>query len=149
MNKIFLTLFLKIVKLVKMIIVAQNITESVDEILRNDNYIGQILGVTPRYFRFPYLSYNVQALKILGSLGKIPVDVNVNSFDWRENNHLNEMNIISSSFKNSQDLSFIQLSHEKPQTSIEFLTNNVLFWKSKGFSFVMIEQCTGAGSSYI
>jgi peptidoglycan/xylan/chitin deacetylase (PgdA/CDA1 family) len=124
-------------------------TETVDEILRNDNYIGKVLGVTPRYFRFPYLSYNVQALQTVGSLGKIPVDINIDSFDWRENNPVNEMNIISSFFNNSQDTSFIQLSHEKPETSIEFLTNNIDFWKSNGYTFVTIEQCTGAGSSYI
>lgn len=124
-------------------------TQIVDEIFRNDNYIGQVLGVTPRYFRFPYLSYNVQALQTVGSLGKIPVDINIDSFDWRENNPVNEMNIVSSTYNNSQAKSFIQLSHEKPETSIEFLTKNIEFWKSKGFTFVTVEQCTGAGSSYV
>ena len=38
-------------------------TDFVDEVLRNDNYLNGVIGKTPRYFRFPFLSFDDSKLK--------------------------------------------------------------------------------------
>jgi len=123
-------------------------TEIIDEILRLDNYLLNLIGKAPRYFRFPYLSYNSMSLTALGHLNKITVDISVDSLDWKYNNVNTEMNLIQTGFNNGVGNGFIQLSHEFPSTTLDFLTQNIDFWKSKNYTFVTIEQCIQAGSAY-
>ena len=124
-------------------------TNKVDEILRNDNYLLNLIGKAPRYFRFPYLDYDNTALKIVNSLNKIAVDINLDSLDWKYDNVQTEMNLVTDAFNANPNGGFVQLSHEFPSTTLNFLKANVDFWKSKGYSFVTAEQCTGAGSAYM
>ena len=61
-------------------------TNKVDKVLRNDNYLLNLIGKAPRYFRFPYLDYDNTALQIVNSLDKVALDLNINSLDWKYDN---------------------------------------------------------------
>ena len=54
----------------------------VDENLRNGNYLLNLLGTAPRYFRSPVLVYDATALQIVNSHEMVAVDINLNTLDW-------------------------------------------------------------------
>lgn len=121
----------------------------VDEILQNDNYQLILLGKGPKYFRFPYLVYDNTALRVVNSFGKVAFDINLDTLDWQYSNVKTSMNLVTNAYNANLTSGFVQLSHDFPSITFNFLETNIVFWKSKGFSFVSTEQCTGAGSAFM
>ena len=56
-------------------------TNKINTALRNDNYLLNLIGKAPNYFRFPYLDYDNIASQIVNSLNKVAVDINIDSLD--------------------------------------------------------------------
>ncbi|KNE69055.1 hypothetical protein AMAG_13926 [Allomyces macrogynus ATCC 38327] len=53
------------------------------ELVMTDVLVEAVLGVRPRLVRLPYLEWSAQAIQALDTYGYFPVNINVDSYDWR------------------------------------------------------------------
>lgn len=123
-------------------------TEKIDNILREENFMLNVIGKVPRYFRFPDAAYDDAALQITNSLGKVVVGYNLDTQGSTDGSTKEAMDIVLARYNEEPGGSFIQVTVEWLDNYAEILAQSVEFWLFRGFTFVTMEECTGAGPAY-
>jgi peptidoglycan/xylan/chitin deacetylase (PgdA/CDA1 family) len=119
------------------------------ELDNNAAAITRAIGVTPRYFRFPYGSSNALSLGIVKAKGYKILSWNLDSLDWQSRNVASIDALYRSTLNaaSSATSSWVALNHDiVPESGVE-ADALITYIKSKGYTFVTASQCAGDSDS--
>jgi peptidoglycan/xylan/chitin deacetylase (PgdA/CDA1 family) len=115
---------------------------------RNDQVIGHIIGKKCVFMRPPFGISNEMALRALHSWGYFPVWRSITSKDTSSSN-LTQLQQYWKSYEekvaNSNPVvdSFISLEHDTIELSLQFIQNIIPIVKAKGYKIVPLSECLG------
>ncbi|KAI9175731.1 hypothetical protein H9P43_006095 [Blastocladiella emersonii ATCC 22665] len=124
------------------------------EILLGDLAAQHALGKRPRFFRPPQLDYRTETIRVIETLGMVPINVNVDTRDWEEN----AMHAKDGTLPSTQDIidnfkksyaeakernakSFIVLQHDLYNFSIAAVPEIIKILRADKLEFVPMSKC--------
>jgi peptidoglycan/xylan/chitin deacetylase (PgdA/CDA1 family) len=117
--------------------------QRMDQIVKNEIAITDILGFFPTYLRPPYESCNSDCLTDLGAMGYHVMNYDVDTLDWQEN-YPHSQQIFLSALQGGKPAtnSFIELSHDIHNGTVhgfaQFMITNL---KQLGYTTALVGEC--------
>lgn len=110
------------------------------EIAQTVSIIKKLTKKTPRRFRFPYLAFNENALRIVAEFNLEIIGVSLDTNDWRYYDTNPEL--IYTAFSQMQkNKGYISLQHDRLNKSLELLPRIVKYIRDRNFKFVTLNNC--------
>lgn len=119
------------------------------EMQKSSDAIYNVLKLRPKYMRFPYGSFSDMALSLMGQLGYVVVDWNLDTNDWRTQSATKVMQEINSALTGA-DISkdnFISLNHDIQDATLQTVDAIIDKVLAKGMKFVPINECLNDSES--
>ncbi|GKX66074.1 polysaccharide deacetylase family protein [Inconstantimicrobium mannanitabidum] len=120
-------------------------TRMIEEIQKTNDIVKKVVGVTPKYFRFPSGSYNSNAVVTLRNNKYTPIQWDVDSIDWKNKSEQFEYDRIIKKAKSGS----IILYHNNGKYTTKSLPRVIDKLKSDGYNFVRIDDLVFKGNYYI
>lgn len=117
----------------------------IQEIEKTNETIKNIIGIKPKYFRFPSGAYNSNAVNVLRSNKYTPIQWDVDSIDWKGKSEQFEYDRVINRAKEGS----IILYHNNGKYTTKSLPRIIDKLKSEGFQFVKIDDLVVKGNYYI
>lgn len=117
----------------------------IEEIEKTNKAINDVVGVTPKYFRFPSGSYSSHAVDVVVKNGYIPIQWDVDSIDWKNISAQNEYDRVMKRVKNGS----IILYHNNGKYSDKSMEMVIKELKKQGYTFVTIDELVKKDNYYI
>lgn len=117
--------------------------QRMDQIVKNEMALTDILGFFPTYFRPPYESCNSDCLADLKAMGYHVLNYDVDTLDWQEN-YPHSQQIFVSALQSGKPAtnSFIELSHDIHNGTVhgfaQFMINNL---RQMGYTTALVGEC--------
>jgi len=117
--------------------------QRMDQIIKNEMALTDILGFFPTYFRPPYESCNSDCLADLKTMGYHVVNYDVDTLDWQEN-YPHSQQIFVGALQNGKPAtsSFIELSHDIHSGTVhgfaQFMIDNL---REMGYTTTLVGDC--------
>ncbi|KAI8916385.1 hypothetical protein EDD86DRAFT_198408 [Gorgonomyces haynaldii] len=123
------------------------------QIYLNDKAVYSVIGVSPRHFRFPFLSHNARADDALTTWGFKIIDISVDTLDYEHVNTTDQASFFSlndQSWKSTfvQANSQVSLNHDFVPLIVPYITSFIAEIKSLGYRFVRVDECIGDTKPY-
>jgi len=117
--------------------------QRMDQIVKNEIAITDILGFFPTYLRPPYESCDSDCMNDLGVMGYHVLNYDVDTLDWQEN-YPNSQQIFLSALQSGKPAtsSFIELTHDIHNGTVhgftQFMINNL---RQMGYTTALVGEC--------
>jgi hypothetical protein len=117
--------------------------QRMDQIVKNEMALVDILGFFPTYLRPPYESCNSACMADLGAMGYHVLNYDVDTLDWQEN-YPNSQQIFLNALQSGKPAtsSFIELSHDIHNGTVhgfaQFMIDNL---RKLGYTTALVGDC--------
>jgi len=120
------------------------------QITKNDDIIYTATGRVVRYFRPPYGNTNDHVLSILGGLGLVVVQWNVDTEDWQTHNATQSAAVYTQALASAQNGEFIALEHDpEASTATQLMDMVIPAIRAKNLRMVTVAECLGDSNPYL
>jgi peptidoglycan/xylan/chitin deacetylase (PgdA/CDA1 family) len=111
-----------------------------DEISQCIQAIKTITGVTPKYFRPPYLDYDGRVHDIVVSFNLITTMVSLDTFDWK---YITDTSVSLGLFQTglSSGTGAISLMHDTLQHTVQTIPDYMTLIKNNNYTTVLLNSC--------